>query len=129
MTRPRQSPEPRGMTLSELRAAYPELFYAQNWFRREAFMKHPPLDTVRETPVAAVVGVIPKANTKLPRAVDLAHAFVRDPLAPEWALFWWCADCDALGQRVYVGGVGAHNNHKFEIHRHLAISEKWAVAA
>ena len=113
------------MNLLDLRLAHPHLFYAQDWFLGESFMRAlagPPV----ETPTRILHGGrVPAADAALPVAIDLAEAFIRDPYAAIWRRFLWCADHDHLGQRIYVGGVSAENGHRFEIHRHLAITEKW----
>lgn len=115
------------MTLTELRAAHPELFYRQDWFLRERFMGVYPATERPRLPRVGERGTLPTHTATLPRAVDLAHAFVRNPDAECWRLFWWCADCDSRGQRIYVGGVSDANGRKFEIHRHLTITDQWAT--
>ncbi len=114
------------MTLTELRHARPDLFYRQDWFLRERFMQCYPTG---ETSVrVGTRGAIPTSADGLPRAVDLAHLYVADPTHAMWRFYWWCADTDAKGQRVYVGGVCAANGLKFEIHRHLHITDQWVTA-
>lgn len=115
-----------GMTLTELRNAHPDRFHDQNWYVKEAFMRILPEGEARRPPLLAARN-IPGAKDKLPRAVDLAHAFLKNPEDPVFAYFLWCADKDALGQRIYVGGVSERNGYKLEIHRHLAIDTRWAV--
>lgn len=115
-----------GMTLTELRHARPELFYDQNWFIKESFMRVLPEGEAKAPPLLRARN-IPGQKDKLPRAVDLAHAFIKSPKDPVWAYFLWSADKDALGQRVYVGGACERNGFRFEIHRHLAIDTRWAV--
>lgn len=115
------------MTLTELRRQYPELFYRQDWFLRERFMGIYPNTTPMPLPRARMRGVVPDEVRTLPRAVDLAHAYVNNPEADCWTSYWWTADTDAKGQRIYVGGATKENGRRFEIHRHLAITEQWGV--
>ena len=112
------------MTLRELRAAHPKMFYAQNWFDGEAFMDYDvDLSQVREVlPAAWKEGTLPEHGTFLMRAVYLAWLYVLHPTAPLWDKYLWCHDVDSQGQRVYVG----QNGKGFEIHRHLHITERWA---
>lgn len=121
------------MNLLELREAYPDLFYAQQWFIREPFMRvlpdpyrsaFPPKGIIRVGKVPPLIG----NPHKLPAAVDLAHAFVSRPTDPIWQHWFWCSDTDSLGQRIYVGGATESNGHRFEIHRHLHVTERWGEA-
>ncbi len=115
------------MTMTELRREYPALFYRQDWFLRERFMGIYPNTSEPSLPRVKARGVIPEHGRDLPRAVDLAHAYVRHPDADCWRQFWWTADTDAKGQRIYVGGVSAENGRRFEIHRHLTINDHWCT--
>lgn len=116
------------MNLLELREAYPGLFYGQNWFLGEAFMRVLPDPYRKQCPPRGVIRVgkvpplMPMLN--LPSAVDLAHAFVATPGDPVWQHWFWCSDLDSLGQRVYVGGACSKNGGRFEIHRHIHITER-----
>jgi hypothetical protein len=104
------------------------LFYQGNrqWWEREAFMRILPEDTTCAPPTRIIgLGKIPKSDAGLPRAVDLAHAYIADSTNPIWQNWIWCADKDANGQRVFVGVV----NGLFEFHRHLAISTRWGQAS
>lgn len=115
------------MSLRDLIAAHPGRFYEQTWYFREAFLDWPRTYPVRLPgfmPQAAV-----DARDDLPRAVTLAELFLQYPHEPIWSHYLWCADTDALGQRVYVGGVSPTNGHRFEIHRHLHITDRWGVAS
>jgi hypothetical protein len=115
------------MNLLELREKHPALFYSQSWFVREAFMRVLPNDDAPTVPPKRIhhTGQIPKPDADLPAAVDLAHAFVLHPDDPMWDRWYWTSDKDASGQRVFVGAV----NGKFELHRHLAITERFGQAA
>ena len=113
------------MTLRELRTYHPHLFAEQTWYLGEAFMDWDAGNPVRLptfTPCATPNG------QELPRAAMLAKLFVTYPNARVWGQYLWCADTDRFGQRVYVGGVSEANGRKFEIHRHLAITERWGCA-
>ena len=117
------------MTLTELVAAYPGLFYRNNrdWYRTEAFMRALPLDAEPRVPVRArAITAVPKTNRGLPQAVDIAHAYVLDPLNPVWDDYILCRDRDAQGQQVYVAGCA--NGHGFEIHRIIDYAQRLRVA-
>lgn len=102
------------MTLAEIRATYPDLFYAQEWFKAEPFM-----DTVA-VQLPPLLAWSYDYEPRLPvTAADLASAYVRDPMASIWRLFLWTDDHDSHGNRVYVGGVGVYGIQSFQIHRHL----------
>lgn len=119
------------MNLLELRDRHPEKFYRQDWYIREAFMRTlPDPDRMLRTPKGIIkVGKVPPPgpSLKLPSAVDLAHAFLASPDNPLWQHFFWCSDTDALKQRIFVGGVSEVNGFRFEIHRHLAITQNWGI--
>lgn len=106
------------MTLIELIAAHPGLFYRNNrdWYRDEAFMRALPNERTPRTPShAESFRRIPADRSRLPLAVDLASAYVLDPLNPVWDDYLLCRDSDAAGQAVFVAGCA--NGHGFEIHR------------
>jgi hypothetical protein len=107
----------------QLRQAHPDLFYGQEWFVDEPFMARS-VDEPLPTPAAHLVGVFPD-DRPLPLAVALTWGYVLDPLNPIWDRWFWCADRDKDGQRVYVG----RRNGLWEIHRHLHITARWGVAA
>ena len=118
--------------LLDLRAAHPTLFYRQDWFDGEPFMRAVFTGKNRGTP-KAVVYADPTDDFcglgyVLPLAAELTAAYVNDPRALAWQRYLWCRDTDRIGQRVFVGGVCPANGHTFEIHRHLRITEKWGVA-
>ena len=113
------------MTLRELRAAHYDRFHRQDWFDDEPFLDREPW------PHGVVAGVryagdLPHDTVTLPSAATLAALFVADPTAKWWKYYLWTSDHDRFGQRVYVGGACPENGHRFEIHRHLAITDKWA---
>jgi len=116
----------RDMTLTELRAACSDQFYTQNWFIGERFMGFYPIGTTTP-PTARVRGTVPVSSVGLPHAVDLAHAYLAHPRHDCWRWFWWTADTDAKGRRIYVGGCSEANGWRFEIHRHLHITDQWAT--
>lgn len=116
------------MNLLELREAHPTLFYGQNWFLGEAFMRALPDPYRKGRPTGVVkVGKVPPPSRaiRLPSAADLAHAFIACPDDPIWQHYLWTSDTDAKGQRVYVGGATEANGHRLEIHRHLHLTEQF----
>lgn len=118
--------------LLELRAANPTRFHPQVWYNDEPFIRtcanadhwSPPTLAVKCTDTDVTQAA---KDGNLPLAVDLAIAFLRYPDDPTWSHYLWCRDKDRLGQRVYVGGVCAENGMRFEVHRHLAITDKWRI--
>jgi hypothetical protein len=125
------------MTLRQLRITHSDLFHPnQDWFEGETFMdRRLDAEPLWLTPPRAIgVGKIPPlgeapvciAGRCLPFAITLASGFVKKPDAIIWQQHWfWCADTDRHGQRVYVGVT----ERGFEIHRHLHITKRWAVPA
>lgn len=113
------------MNLLELREHFPDRFYAQCWFLGEAFMRALPSEGRYTIPPRRIVhiGRKPKQRAGLPSAVDLAHAFVVFPNDPIWDKYLWTSDSDQFGQQVYVG---AHAG-KFEIHRHIHLTERFGT--
>ena len=119
-------------TLRALLAAHPTRFYPQSWYGGQPFLDTPlPDDAPVHTPTRMMnIGQVPpKLAPGLPLAVTLANIYLRRPFDPIWSRYFWCADTDALGQRVYVGGVRHENDGRFEIHRHLAITDRWGRAS
>lgn len=111
------------MTLREIRAAYPHLFYPQDWFDGEAFMDVPlPLDAPTD-PQPGIWTIVPTPGMALPLAVELAALYVAHPTADLWRRYLWCADKDSQGQRVYVGD----NGKGLEIHRHIHLTERFGI--
>lgn len=112
------------MTLRELIAAHPSLFYAQTWYECEAFM-----DREHSVPTKSLEGVTFRLSADSrglgwhPFVVEYAYWYVQDPAHPLWTHYLWCAETDAKGQRVYVG----QNGKGFEIHRHLDLTERWGI--
>lgn len=107
------------MTLREMRATYPDAFYPnQHWFDGEDFMDV----TARVLPwprTIRLTGTIEPQAT----AADLAALYLEHPDCPLWSRYLWTCDHDRHGQRVYVGD----NGFGLEIHRHLALSDRWCV--
>lgn len=113
------------MTLRELVAAHPDMFYAQTWYEREAFMDShvPEAAAVLHAPLR----FIPGKNTDVftyPTST-LCAAFVLDPKAPIWRHWIWTRDMDRHGQRVYVG-VGP-DERGLELHRHLHLTPRFGI--
>ena len=119
------------MTLVELVTRYPHRFHPQTWYAGHAFALRDVSGPVAAPPVRiARRGRIPNGHAgplAYPAATTLAQAFLAVPDHPIWACYFWCDDMDDIGQRVFVGGVTAENGHRFEIHRHLAITAQWGV--
>ncbi len=112
------------MSLIELMAKHPALFYRQAWYADESFMRVLPNERYVRSPSHIVgIGKVPGSSRGLPLAVDLVAAYVRDPLNPIWDGYLWARDVDALGQRVYVGGLAFGKG--LQIHRHLHITDNW----
>ena len=111
------------MTLREIRASWPDLFYPrQDWFNGEAFLAGEHDESVR-LPDAFAPNPAPN-QIFLPNAATLAGLYVTYPKALIWQSYLWTSDLDSLGQRVYVGS----NGKGLEIHRHLHITERWGTA-
>lgn len=109
------------LNLRELQENHSKRFYRQSWYADEPFMERhihvPP------RPPEFSSAMDPR-GLSLPSAVALTWAFVLDPEHPVWDHWFWTADTDTEGQRVYVG----RRNGLWEIHRHLAITSRWGVA-
>ena len=109
------------VTLRELRALYPDLFYKQDWFEGEPFMDVR-VDEPSEMPAAHIPANM--SGTILPSAVALTWAYVLNPAARLWDHWFWCADTDRDGQQIFVGKRAG----LWEIHRHLRVTDRWGVA-
>lgn len=110
------------MTLSEIVATFPDLFYRPEpcWWRGEAF-------TERDAaPMSSsfTLSEVPWERDPV-RAADLVALYVRDPDDPRWRRFIWTDDIDSHGNRVYVGGVGMYGIETFQVHRKLEPSAWW----
>jgi hypothetical protein len=109
------------VTLRDLIAAHPGLFYRQDWYRGEPFVERqaiplPVPDRVLTTPDATNAPL-------LMSAASLCALYVTVPDSPIWGRYLWTADRDSKGQRVYVGS----NGHGLEIHRHIHLTERFGV--
>lgn len=122
-------------TIRSLKAAYPDLFCPQDWYEGEAFYDYdlslvpepwrylrPPLRSTQPHRMSEAELV---SQAMLVPAVVLVAAFVKSWTLNIWRDYLWTSDCDAQGQRVYVGGTA--NGRGFEIHRHLHLTERWGV--
>ena len=114
------------MTIVELVTRYPSLFYSQQWWRGESFTRMLPTETLTPPPKLTQLGKVPNRFVKLPHAVDLLNAYVKDPTHEAWLGYLWTADTDVQGQRVYIGGR-ANGHGLMEIHRHIHVTERFAV--
>lgn len=116
------------MNLLDLRAAHPALFLPQDWFRGEPFVRRILTDERRVLPRIRLPGIVPPLDAVgLPSAICIAVLYVAFPADVIWERFLWCDDLDRLDQRIYVGGASEANGHRFEIHRHLHVTEKWGT--
>ncbi len=110
------------MTLTEIRAAFPDLFYDQEWFDGETFMQSEPR---AYSPFFQAATVRLEAPVFPVQAVDLAALYVKDPHKSVWRKFLWTDDVDTYGNRVYVAGVGEYGIESFQIHRRLEPACWW----
>lgn len=112
-----------------MRATYPQLFYKQTrWFKDERFMQRPcpPLPGMPQAfiPVTDVPDGL--VGRDLPWAVELTALYLESPSHPIWRdRYWWTADVDRFGQRVFIG---LEPNGAWAIHRHLMLTKRWGVA-
>lgn len=118
------------MTLLELRAAHPHLFYmAQEWYDADVFANVPaePMSpNFRLSEVRDQFQLLAGSSTvKLIRAVDLAALYVTMPDDSRWRRFIWTDDIDRWGNRCYVGGVGMYGIPTFQVHRDLRPAAWW----
>lgn len=116
------------VTIRSLSQVYPDLFYRQAWYHGEAFFTTPlPADHPTMMPAEGQpMPYDPPAIYALPLAVTLVNLYCKFPTHALWRDYFWCADVDAHGQRVYVGGTA--NGGGFEIHRHLHLTPRWRRA-
>ena len=112
----------RSVTLRDLMAAHPGLFYAQTWYAGEAFLDAP-LDLPLAIATPHFVPALSARGYDTVPALVLATLYVQDPSAPIWAQYLWTSDHDRHGQRVYMGV----NDGKMEIHRHIHLTERFGV--
>ena len=112
------------MTLTEIRAAYPSLFYAQSWFNGHEFMDR---EQEHEIPRDFAYGGHPLGSESTPvYAVDLAATYVADPHNERWShKFFWTDDEDDDGNRIYVAGSDVFGCDGFQIHRLLLPDHRW----
>lgn len=113
-------------SIIEMRDAHPDLFAPQSWYDNEPFA---------HLSLAPIIG-LPTHVTRCPNpaeyvddlltdAVLLVGLYLQYPRDPLFADYLWCADTDAEGQRVYIGGTA--NGRGLEIHRHLHLTDRWRV--
>lgn len=113
------------MTLRGILSSHPREFLSQTWYAGEAFLDYegPPVPSSTRSPI--------RVDTRHPpthavlHAVTLAELYLREPDNRVWHSYMWTADMDSQGQRVYVGGVS--NTGKFEVHRHIHLTERFGV--
>lgn len=115
----------RNMNLFELRAHNRQQFHpTQDWFVDESFMRTPaPSGLVRLANIITL-DERPAALHRLPLAITMAQLYLMDPSSAMWLRYYWCRDVDHELQQVYVGD----NGRGFEIHRHLNLTRRWAIA-
>ena len=111
------------MTLREIRTKWPECFYGQSWFGGEEF-----LNAHADPAVRLPTEITPRPSVspldRLVNTATLAWLYVSNPESPIWLRYIWTSDADHHGQRVFVGDNGLG----LEIHRHLAITNRWGIA-
>lgn len=115
-----------------LRKSCVERFWPQTWYDTEQFCHAPlteslPVLGTSIHPHVTTYKHVPTSAKDLPTAVQLVDLFLRYPYAPCWMRYLWTSDVDHLGQRVYVGGVQRPNDPQLEIHRYLAVDERWGI--
>src|SRR5512147_2860936 len=112
------------MTLRNLLLDNWSLFYhPQTWFIDEPFLDR----NLDITDVSVPRGFLPglAEPDSLPDAVLLAARYVAHPHDPYWVgKYFWCADTDSQGQRVYMGT----NGKGWEIHRHIHLTDRFGTA-
>ena len=117
------------MTLLELRAAHPSLFYLdQHWYEPEAFANVPAVEMNARWSLAETRQPFPllsNTDVRLIHAVDLAALYVTEPHESRWRRFIWTDDIDRWGNRVYVSGVGQYGVDAFQVHRKLEPAAWW----
>lgn len=118
------------MTLLELRAAHPALFYRQEWYDAEPFALVPaepmtPHFRLTEVRDRFQLRQGTATTVRLIRAVDLAALYVTMPEDSRFRRFIWTDDIDRWGNRVYVGGVGMYGIPTFQVHRKLEPAAWW----
>jgi len=110
------------MTLREMLAAFPEVFYKQTWYANEAFLDTAPnFDFPDDFMISEVDGFVRPITT----VVDLARLYIEHPSRSVWQQFLWTDEVDAYGNRVYCGGVGQYGCIGFQIHRKITPSCYW----
>lgn len=114
------------MTIVEMLADRPKLFYPQQWYRGEAFTRMLPGEVLHFAPSGGVFpGKLPPANARLFHAVELLNAYLRSPQDPIWDRYLWTSDTDAAGQQIYIGGKS--NTGAIEIHRDIRITDRFCT--
>jgi hypothetical protein len=114
-------------SIIEMRDSSPGLFAPQDWYLNESFahLTLPPIIGLPTHLIRCPHAVPEGAVDELTDAVLLVGLFLRYPDEPIFRGYLWCADTDALGQRVYIGGTA--NGRGLELHRHLHLTERWSV--
>ncbi len=111
------------LTLRNLRAQYPHLFYPQSWFDNEPFMDTPAERIEFPSFMQWSYPYHPAPYSKTATAASLCLLYVERPSDPIWEKYLWCADLDSRKQRVFIG----KNDGKMEIHRFLHINSRFGV--
>jgi hypothetical protein len=110
------------MTLRQLIAQHPTMFYEQQWYLREPFMDlDVPLDGMELRPPDGFTPMLWAREFGERHAVLLAACYVQHPQHEVWTRYLWTSDRDSLGQAVYLGD----NGKGLEIHRHLNLTSRW----
>jgi hypothetical protein len=113
------------VTLREIRAAYPDLFYEQTWFDNEPFYDREAevIDRLPEFDQWSFPYMAPMHDEQRVSAASLALLYVKNPDWEGWTKYWWCDDMDSQKQRVFVGS----NGKGLEIHRYLSITSRFGL--
>jgi hypothetical protein len=110
------------MNLAATIFANADRFYDQKWYWGEAFMDRTPAPYMK--PPSEFRAMRNPGQAKfLPYAATLAKLWLDYPHLDIWQHYIWTGDFDRDGQQVYVGV----NNGKFEIHRHLHLTDRWGA--
>lgn len=115
------------MTLRQIIASQPELFYSQSWYEGEPFLDREaePLPGLPEFSQWGYPYFFPKQDPQRVSAASLCHLYVQHPDWDGWNNKWWTDDQDSRGDRVYVGAK--NRTGVLEIHRYLTTDRTFGL--